>query len=427
MTACYLSIAQTLEVGPFTFTAIRLLVAVGVLRVVLRGERLVGGIQRLDTVMMAWGLWLVLSGLFHIDPIGTFNTRLGQAYNSLGIYFLLRIFCTSIDDVVGLGRATVILLIPVALEMVYEMRGSASLFHAMQGSMPINIRENRVRAVGPFLHSILAGTVGAICLPLVLGMWRQRRVTAIIGAAACLTIVFCSASSGPIFSTFAGLLALSMWRFRYEMRTVRWMIVAAYFALAVAMNRPVYYVIAGLDVVSGSTGYHRALLIDSAVKNWSEWWLIGTDYTAHWAPSTGPTPEHTDMTNQYVQMGVLGGLPLMILFFVMLVRAFSMVGERLRDTTGISPQQHLILWGLGSSLLAHVVTIVSVTYFDQSFVFFYLTLGAIGSAHGVAAAVGALKPQPTTKMTSVGTWRSPARSREKPQAVRGARRLPSWN
>lgn len=382
MTACYLSIEQAIDVGPFTFTALRFLIVVGIVRVMLRGERLVGGMNGLDWWMLGWTAWAVASGMFHENPGDTLVNRLGLVYNAIGIYALLRIFCTSIEDVIGLCRATAILLIPVAIEMVYEMRGAPSLFYVLEGRPnPVYAREERIRAFGPFVHPILAGTVGAVCIPQMVGMWKHRRKTAVAGLLACVAMIVSSASSGPILSAVTAVGALAMWPLRYRMRTARWLAVLLYLALALAMNAPVYYLIARIDMVDGSTGYHRALLIDSAITNISEWWIAGTDYTRHWAPSAGPTAQHTDITNQYIGMGVLGGLPLMLLFIAALDKAFSIVGLRLREEERRAGKNQFMLWALGSALFAHAVTFLSVSYFDQSFMFVYMTLGAIGSAH----------------------------------------------
>ena len=38
-----------------------------------------------------------------------------------------------------------------------------------------------------------------------------------------------------------------------------------------------------------------------------------------------------------------------------------------------------MVWALGASLFANAATMISVSYFDQSFVFLYLKLAAIGS------------------------------------------------
>jgi hypothetical protein len=181
------------------------------------------------------------------------------------------------------------------------------------------------------------------------------------------------------------------------MKTVRWLIVGLYCALAVAMKAPVYYLIARINFVDGSTGYHRALLIESAVRYLGEWWLAGTDLTRHWAPSPGFSPQHTDITNHYLTMAVLGGLPLLVLFIGGLTKAFSLVGTRLRAHAGSSalPNQ-FVLWALGASLFAHVITFLSVSYFDQSFVFLYITLAAIGSSHGAVVHESAAAAVKTT-------------------------------
>lgn len=406
MTACYLSIDQSIELGSVTFTAIRILIAVGVLRVVLRGERLVGGINGLDWWLIVWSLWASLSGMFHENPNETLINRLGLVYNTLGIYVLLRIFCSSIEDVVGLSKATAVLLLPVAVEMLYEAAGYTNLFYAFEGTTrSLYVREERIRAFGPFAHPILAGTVGAVCLPLMVAMWRLRPVAARAGVAACAVMVVTCASSGPLMSAAASVGALAMWRYRYRMKSVRWLAAATYVALAIAMKAPVYYLIARINFVGGSTGYHRALLIESAITYLNEWWLTGTDYTRHWAPSPGFSPQHTDITNQYLSMGVMGGIPLLLLFIAGLVKAFSLLGARIREQGDTCPTNQFVLWALGSALFAHCVTFLSVSYFDQSFLFLYLTLAAIGSARMQFAAAPVVTVAPALAETPEARWR----------------------
>jgi hypothetical protein len=153
-----------------------------------------------------------------------------------------------------------------------------------------------------------------------------------------------------------------------------------YIALDVVMKDPAYFLIARIDLAGGSTGWYRARLIESAFEHLNEWWLAGTDYTRHWMHvAVTWSPNHTDITNHYLQMGVTGGLPLILLFIAILVKGFSFVGQTLRKP-GDLPQENLfIIWAFGASLFAHASTFISVSYFDQSFVFLYLTLAAIGS------------------------------------------------
>jgi hypothetical protein len=379
---CYMTLSQGIQLGPFSFTVIRILVAVGLVRVIVRGERFVGRMHGLDWLVVVWAAWALISSVFHEGPSAAFIYRLGLIYNACGIYFLLRIFCQSLDDVVWLCRITTILLIPVAVEMLYEKLTVHNLFSALGGvAESPAIREGKIRAQGPFGHSILAGTIGAVSLPLMILLWHRHRKTAIAGILACLAMVVASASSGPIMSALAGIGALFMWRFRQNMRLIRWFAVFGYIGLDLVMKAPVYFLIARIDITGGSTGWHRARLIESAFQHLHEWWLVGTDYTRHWMPTgVSWSMNHTDITNQYLQMGVIGGLPLMLLFIAILVKGFSFVGQMLRNTIDLLPQSRFMVWALGSSLFAHASTFISVSYFDQSFLFIYLTLAAIGSA-----------------------------------------------
>lgn len=379
--ACYIGHNQTFELGPFHFSIVRTLIATGLVRVILRGERLAGPINSLDRVLVLWAAWMLIASLFHEDPSTALVNRLGLIYDACGIYFLVRAGCQSLDDVKGLCRFTAILLLPVAFEMIYEQWTASNLFYALGGvSLHPAIRRGHLRAQGPFAHSILAGSMGAVCLPLVVPLWLKYRKAALIGIGSCLVMIGASASSGPILSMMAALTALCMYRYRHRMQLVRWLLVLGYLALDVVMNDPAYYIVARIDFVGGSTGWFRARLIQSALEHISEWWLTGTDYTRHWM-ATGVywSADQADITCHYLEMGVLGGLLLMLLFMAILAIGFSYVSQTLRQMPELTPQSRFMLWGLGSALFAHAVTFFSISYFDQSVVFFYLTLAAIGS------------------------------------------------
>ena len=114
-----------------------------------------------------------------------------------------------------------------------------------------------------------------------------------------------------------------------------------------------------------------------------------------------------DITNHYLSMGVTGGLPLMLLFIATISKGFAFVGRAMRDEVDLSPRHRFMVWALGSSLFAHTATCISVSYFDQSFVFLYLTLAAIGSARGASelASADLSLERATTALPSVGAVR----------------------
>ena len=78
-----------LELDSVKFTLIRVLVAVGFVRVLLRRESLAGGINRIDLLWLLWALWLSGSNLFHESNNIVF--RVGMIWDA-GSYVLFRIF-----------------------------------------------------------------------------------------------------------------------------------------------------------------------------------------------------------------------------------------------------------------------------------------------------------------------------------------------
>lgn len=406
--SCYMTLGQGIQIGPFSFTVIRLLVAAGVIRVLVRGERPLGGLNGMDRLLLVWAGWAAVSSLFHEPPVDTLINRLGMVYNTLGLYFLVRCFIHSLEELVGLVKLLAILLVPVALEMLSEQFTGRNLFAELfGGQLEPSLRNDRLRSQGPFRHAIIAGTVGAVCAPLMIGIWRRHPLSAKIGLAACLLMVLSSASSGPVMSFLFSIFALVLWRWRHLTRQMRIAAVAGYLLLDLIMQAPAYFLIARIDITGSSTGWHRARLIESAFQRFHEWWLIGTDYTRHWMPSGVPwSPNHTDITNQYLRMGVDGGLLLMVLFIALMVAAFRYVGHALRNHQAAPVEDQFLIWALGASLFAHAATCMSVTYFDQSFVFLYSAIAMASSLRAMAvptAETGAETPaEPSVSAPDAG-------------------------
>jgi hypothetical protein len=384
--ACYMTLGQGISVGTLSFPVIRLLILAGFIRVILRGERPAGGFSVLDKLMCVWAAWAIVSSAFHAEVAATLENHLGMVYNNLGLYFLIRCFCQSLEDVLALVKTSAILLVPVALEMLNEHLTQTNLF-AYFGAVPEEtlVRGERLRAQGPFAHPILAGTVGAVCAPLMVGIWRQHPWFAKMGLAACLLMVLASASSGPLMTIIFGLVALILWRWRHLTRHMRIAAVVGYILLEIVMKAPAYYIIARIDLTGSSTSWHRAALIQAAFEHVGDWWLAGTDYTRDWMPYGVPWSEdHADITNHYLAQAVKGGMPLMLLFISFLWCGFRYVGQALRVGRNFPPEEQFLVWALGASLFAHAATCISAAYYDQSFVFLYSVLAMIVSTRMAA-------------------------------------------
>ena len=387
MGVAYMTRGQVLEIGPLHFPVIRILIAVGFVRVLLKGERIAGGTNHLDWLLTLWAGCLVCSSVFHTSD--AWILRSGLVWTELGSYFLFRVFIGTFDDICHLFKVICVLLVPVAVAMLLEKMTGNNCFAMFGGvQVEVSLRSGHFRAQGPFAHAILAGTVGATCLPMALCLWRGDRKRALAGMCATSGMVIASGSSGPFMIALTGLAALALWKRRRYLRMFRWAAGLLIIALDLVMKDPVYYLLARIDITGGSTGWHRAALIQAAIEHMHEWWLAGTDYTRHWMPSgIYANAIHTDITNHYLMMGVYGGLPLMLLFIWVIFAAFGIVGKALLLNHNAPMERQFLIWTLGAILVAHVTNFISISYFDQSVVLLDLLLASIGALPAMKPAV----------------------------------------
>jgi hypothetical protein len=377
LTACYMTFGQQIVAGGLHFTILRVLVLVGCVRILVRGEFHRLQWLRLDTMMIAWVVAGVVTYTMLWGSSDAFVNRLGLAYDALGLYFIFRFLLRDLDDIKRVCRLFAVALIPLALAMGIEKLTGRDPFNVFGGVPAVTeVREGVLRCQGPFAHPILAGAFGAASVPLFIGIWLQRkgqRVLAWAGALSGMLITLFAGSSGPVATLAAGIMGCAMWPFRNSMRFVRWGIVTLLLVLGAVMKAPVWFVFARVNVFSGSTGWHRSNLIDQTIVHFSDWWLLGTKETFSWGVWGG------DITNQFILQGIRGGLVTMILFIGIVVVSFSAIGRAVRGMRGKSRRTELLLWTLGAAIFAHVISFMSVSYFDQNIVSWYLLLAIIAT------------------------------------------------
>ena len=382
--ACYLTLGQAIVVSGVHFHLIRVLIAFGLVRLLVRREISSIKLNAIDKVLIAWiivrtFLYVLVSG-----DTESFLERLGALYNTVGIYFLVRAVVRSFDDIIFNVKMLGLTIIPLAVPFLVEYTTGRNPFFAL-GGVPefTQIREGRLRCQGAFRHPILAGTFGATAIPLLVGLWRystDNRLIALGAIGVATFIVFVSSSSGPLLAYLVCLVGLVCWMVKTRIRAIRWGIAILLLALHALMKAPVWYLMSRLGGVVGGGGNYRSALIDASISHFDEWWLIGTEYTSHWMP-TGvmSNPKMADIVNHYIAQGVSGGLLCLILFVWLLVQCFKATGKAILDEDRFSSSERFMIWALGCTVLGHAVSFFSVTYFDQINVFLYLTIGMIAA------------------------------------------------
>lgn len=375
----YMTRGQLLEIGPADFTIPRLLVVVGFLRVIARGEHLPDGLHGVDKLLLIWAAILIGMSAFHTSDAWVY--RAGIVWTEIGCYFLFRIFLQDLEDVQRTFMFLCVALLPLAALMVIEKVTGQNPFGGLGGVVENSlVRDGRVRAAGPFAHPILAGTVGAMAIAMGLAVWKISRWRALAGLVSGAGIIGAATSSGPIMTVMFIGVGLAAWRVRNRMRAIRWGILAGVIALDIVMKDPVYFLMARIDISGGSQGYYRSQLVRSSLQHLSEWWATGTDYTRHWmASGIYANDRMVDITNHFLAMGVMGGLLLMAVFSAIIAYSFRDVGRGLKRHADGGIDQQFFIWMQGALLLGFLMTFWGISLFDQSVLYFYLCLAAIQS------------------------------------------------
>ena len=328
LTTCYITFGQRFQIAGLHFTMLRVLVLLGFARTIFRREYRPFHWLKIDTVFLLWTFVVIITYTLLWQTSDALINRLGIAYDAVGLYFMFRCLVRDIEDVIRVSKMFAVVLFPVAICIFVEHFTGRNMFSAFGGVPEFTvIRDGVLRCQGPFAHPILAGTFGAVWLPIFVGIWRQNRrdrLFAVLGIFSSSAMTFLSGSSGPIAVYMGGILGCSMWVMRFHMRAVRWGIVFGIAALQLVMKDPVWFIFAHINILSASTGWHRSNLIDRTIAHFFDWWLVGAKDVEGWGVWWG------DITNQFILEAVRGGLITFALFTYIVVLAFSGVGRAMK-------------------------------------------------------------------------------------------------
>lgn len=378
---CFLTAAQRVDVLGLNLNTLRIVIITGIARTLLQGDYRILVTNRTDALVALFGIWFLVSSYVHNGEENPLIFNCGRVLNFVGVYYLFRCFITSAAEVYELLPVLALILLCIASTMTYEQFSGHNPF-SIFGGVPseVKLRSGRLRSQGPFLHPILAGSIGAASFPLFFSLWRSRQTFFFIGVSASIVMVLTSASSGPVMSFLLAGAALLLWHRRGVLSPLLFSIPFIYILLELTMSRPAYYVIAMIDLTGGSTGWHRAKLISAAIEHFNEWAIGGTAYTRHWMPTgVSWSPDHTDITNYYILLGVHAGIAASLVFLAIVITTFSNLTYYIRSVSSVDPASSFLAYTVGCCHFSHITTNVSVAYFDQSYIFMVLPIAISAS------------------------------------------------
>lgn len=371
MAACFVPMNQRFIILNLDFTLLRMLILVGILRLIMRGETRDIEWNKFDKLILSWAVVGSLVYITQQASSSAFINKAGVMFDNLGMYWLFRQAVRDWDDVFQAVKIfaffTIITAPLIALE---KLQGSS--FFSLFGPVTGQFHRGRYRAAGPFPHYIMMGCFWASLLPLFYARIKIEKDKLFYWTAifAALSSIYFSASSTPIMTVVAMIFFWKIYNYRMHGKIIFWGACLGLLLLHLIMEKPVWHLISRVDIFSGSTGWHRYFLFDNFIKNMSEWFFLGTKDTVHWGRGMG------DITNQFVLEGVRGGMITLLIFIVIVYCAVKIPGKL--SLSGVTSEVQWVSWGICVAMLGHLVTFWAVSYFGQINMLLYFTFALIG-------------------------------------------------
>lgn len=373
-----MGLSERVLVANLNITPPRILLLCGWIRLIIRSEyRLMNPINSIDKILICYGVWAIVSYTLLEQTMSAFVYRLGVASYSIGTFFLVRCYIIDIDDIMRIIKVVLLLVIFMTPVVAIERLTQNNYFSVFENVASYTyLREGKVRCFGSFSHPITLGSFGACLTALAFFMlWsKENKVLGLVGLIASTLIVFFSSSSGPVFSLLAAVFGLFMWRYRKHIRIFVWGFFFTLIGLHLVMKGPVWSLMNKVGVFTGSSTYHRFMIIDRLIANFNEWWLLGTHSTKYWADFG----DMTDVSNHYARVAVDGGILALALFIMIIIFCFRHIGKMIALTQDNVNHQKLF-WSLGVGMFSYAVSFLGVSLWDQTSIIWFFLIATIAS------------------------------------------------
>ncbi len=370
--------SQSIVVAGFDLYFLRIIVIFAWLRVFLRNEHRSLKINKLDILVILWSISSVVAYTVQQQSTSALINRLGYMVDTTGMYFSFRFLIRDYDDVEVFFKAFAIAGFPVLFFFLLEKFTRFNVFSVLGGVPSVTaIREGKLRVQGAFAHPILAGCYWGALLPYYFSdLYINRRKIFVNGMISIVFVILIllTSSSTPVLGAAVGVSHILLFRYRSKYKYIPALMILVYFLLDSVMDRPVWHLLARIDIAGGSTGWHRFHLIDQAIRNFTQWALVGVRSIGSW------NVWGNDITNQYILEAVRGGIFTLFLYFAIIWIGLKYgVSLTIKVVDKDLVNRAYVLWALCGMLLVHAVNFIGVSYFGQIIMLQYLILAMISS------------------------------------------------
>ncbi len=358
----------------------------------LIGKALVGGKHRMvtssrvDKIILVIWVWTILASIIADTSLSPHVIQMiGRGFDTVLIYFVVRFYMTSIEDLKGLGRWLTIVAIVVGTLGVIEAvtthspYSGASAFRPWAGfgsSDAEQFRNGFLRAKGSTSIHIYFG----MSIMLVTGMlWsinsgfrlRMGRWAILLGVLGTLS----SMSSVPWIAC-ALMFVLGLYRIKPTLiRPSIYLLITLGFLLELASNRHFYNLI-DYFVLDPHNAWYRSRLLEIAAAHLSEFWLVGvgSNWPIHWGVLLDDR-ESIDVVNHFLIVALNGGLAAMFLYIATHYLALTDVSKFRKS--GKEMPMRIVAFNLACVLLALDFSSMTVSFFGPPLILSYVLLGLV--------------------------------------------------
>jgi hypothetical protein len=335
-------LGQQIYVAGVHLFAMRIVILLGLLRGISfpssGNGRLAGGWNSIDTCFFLFVVVQVSGVLINTPSSDALINQSAYMWDFIGGYTLFRILVQEESDVTLAIKTLSCISVIIAIGMLGEQQTRINMFGLLGGvARSPEVRDGRIRSQGVFQHALTAGAFATMAFPMFLLLVKRKKdwVLGLAGMLSTTIMAFSTATSTSVLSFLAAIIVILVW----------------------------------------------------PISNFGQWWLIGTN-TNSWGW------DMWDVQNEYVAVGVTGGLVAFGAFIYVIYRSFSRIGIKMKLAQ--TKEDQWFLWLLGGSLFVEVVSFFGVNFYDQVrmlwFVLLAMIVAATRSIEKVPIAVGKRVP-----------------------------------
>ncbi len=345
----------------------------------------------LDKLVLAEYIWGGLALIIAGADEATVKENIGRGMNTALVYFAVRYTMRDKKDLKDMIRP--LLLCGIIM-------GGAGVYEAVTGHSPyqklvkynkflwiqkdLEYRAGFLRAQASTSHPIYFGMAMFVVSGILLSLRgiakqtpeiKKKPLFWLLGLYGAIIGSFSSLSSGPILATFLLLVFNAIY---FKPKIIQPIIrgtLALMLGIELLSNRHFYHLIEYLSL-DKTTAYYRTRLLEVAVNQVHEYWLVGLGGVAplHWGKLIDGRA-HVDIVNNYVIVAITGGLAALYIFVKIQLLCFKKAVSFYKTDEDLK----IFGFGLASLLLSFMLGTLSVGVYSSILIFSYLVYGLIAS------------------------------------------------